>query len=468
MNLVVKAEQRQEWMREVTAFGDAFLAGLKDGPAFNASGPEPGSLEIDGQQHDLTSLLKRFKDQVVNRGLNPASGGHLGYIPGGGLYASAMADYLAAITNEYAGVRFGSPGAVQIEHEVLRWIAGQFDFPETGVVGNLTSGGSIASLIAITAARDRHEVLKHGSSRHTVYVSEQAHHCILKAFRITGLGDTLFRMVPLDERHRMRPEAMREQIEMDLAEGLQPFMVIASAGTTDTGAVDPLDALADLAEEYAMWFHVDAAYGGFFIMVDALKPLFRGIERAQSLVVDPHKGLFLPYGVGAVLVRDPEAVLKSHHYTPNYLQDALDVSFPDSPSDLSPELTKHFRGLRVWLPLQIHGDAPFADALARTVELTHYFRDQVELRGFKLGPPPDLSVSYFWFPAQANKLGSDDDFNARLMALMHQDGDVFHSSTTVGGRFVIRVAILCFRTTRSTIDRSLAMIDRCMLQASGK
>jgi aromatic-L-amino-acid decarboxylase len=462
LDLVVGPDQRAAWMEETRQFAETFLQGMDDGKAFIAEQPTPGSLAIDGTPHDLAPLLKIFEKEVVARGLNAASGGHLGYIPGGGLYASALADFLAAVTNEYAGVKFGSPGAVQVEHEVLRWISRQFGFPEAGAAGNLTSGGSIANLIAITAARDRHQVLKKGSHRHVVYISEQAHHCILKAFRIVGLGDIIFRQVALDKGHRMRPNAMREAIASDLEAGLVPFMVIATAGTTDTGAVDPLDAMADIAEQYNMWYHIDAAYGGFFIMVDALKPLFKGIERAQSLVVDPHKGLFLPYGVGAVLIQDQEAVRMSHHYTPNYLQDMFDHAVPDSPTDLSPELTKHFRGLRVWLPLQLHGDQPFIDALAEKIELTNYFRAEIAKRGFNLGPIPDLSVSYFWYPAADLGLGEDDVFNAELMKAMHADGEVFHSSTTVKGKFVIRVATLSFRTTRETMDRSLAMIDRCL------
>ena len=463
-NLLVGPEQRAAWTEEARLFAEGFLGGLEEGKTYSNDGPTPNSLAIDGTPHDLTPLLEVFDKEVVARGLNAASGGHLGYIPGGGLYASALADYLAAVTNEYAGVKFGSPGAVQIEHEVLGWIARQFGFPDSGVAGNLTSGGSIANLIAVTAARDRHEVLKNGSHRHVVYVSEQAHHCILKAFRIVGLGDIIFREVALDDGHRMRPDAMDAAIAADLSNGLIPFMIIATAGTTDTGAVDPLDALADRADEHGMWFHVDAAYGGFFIMVDALKPLFKGIERAKSLVVDPHKGLFLPYGVGAVLIQDHEAMRHSHHYTPNYLQDTLDDDALDNPSDLSPELTKHFRGLRVWLPLQLHGDQPFVEALKEKVELTHYFRARISERGFKLGPEPDLSVSYFWYPAADQGLGADDVFNGLLMKAMHADGEVFHSSTTVKGRFVIRVATLSFRTTQKTMDRSLAMIDRCLAE----
>lgn len=445
---------RREWMEELMSHTDRFIASLPDEIAFSLNKTMKNDLSIQGGQRSLPELLAMYHTDVESNGVWPASGGHLGYIPGGGIFTSAMADYLAAVSNEYAGLFFGSPGAVTIENEVISWLKKVFGFPESAV-GNLPSGGSIANLIALTAARDKHGIKGAKVEKAVIYLSRQVHHCIYKALRIIGLEDVQMRFVELDERHRMDPLDLKEKLDADRKAGLEPFLLIASAGTTDTGAVDPLDTLADIAAENGLWFHVDGAYGGFFILVDRLKPLFKGIERADSLVIDPHKGLFMPYGVGAVLVKDREAVLKSHHYFANYMQDAMRPDLPTSPADVSPELTKHFRGLRVWMPLQIHGIEPFTACLEEKILLTEYFRNGLRDMGFELGPEPDLSVSYFWYPSG----GDENAFNRELMDRIHRDGRVFLSSTTINGRFVIRMAILAFRTKKSTIDRALVMIS---------
>ena len=177
------------------------------------------------------------------------------------------------------------------------------------------------------------------------------------------------------------------------------------------------------------------------------------------MVVDPHKGLFLPYGLGAVLVKDRQAVYRSHQYHANYMQDAISDDSPLNPADVSPELTKHFRSLRMWLPLQLHGIKPFIACLEEKLLLTQYFRERLLEIGFKVGPIPDLSVSYFWFPTED---GKDNEFNEKLMQEIHNDGDIYLSSTTIDGKFVIRMAILSFRTKIDTIERAMTMIQKAI------
>ena len=190
-------------------------------------------------------------------------------------------------------------------------------------------------------------------------------------------------------------------------------------------------------------------------MCETKKELFKGIERADSLVIDPHKSLFLPYGLGAVLVKNKEAVYYSHVYRANYMQDAVKQDIVISPADVSPELTKHFRGLRLWIPLQLHGVTPFAACLEEKLLLTTYFRERLQAIGFKVGPEPDLSVSYFWYPAN-----NEDAYNKALLEEIHNDGEIFLSSTIINGRFVIRMAILSFRTKIHTIDKTIKMLER--------
>lgn len=435
-----------------------FLQSIYTMPGYGQAKPE-ATFRISGEAEPFEEVLSTYMTQIIPSGIQPASAAHLGYIPGGGIFASALADYLACITNEYAGVYYASPGAVTIEEEVLHWMKKLFGFPGDSV-GNLTSGGSIANLIALTAARDQQQIKGAAINTSVIYMSTHTHHCMHKALRIIGLEDVVIRELKLDTRHRVDIKELSAQIETDLSQGLKPTVLIGAAGTTDTGAIDPLSEMADLCERHKMWFHVDGAYGGFFMLLDEVKPKLKGIERADSLVIDPHKGLFLPYGVGTVLVKSKEAVLHSHHYTANYMQDTLNPDVPMSPAELSPELTKHFRGLRVWLPLRVHGIEPFKACLEEKLLLTQYFREQLAERGFELGPEPELSVSYFWYPKETPE--TTDKFNRKLMQQIHADGDVFLSSTLIDDQFVIRMAILAFRTKKHTIDRALSMIDRCM------
>lgn len=445
---------RNEYQQQVQQFSNDFINTIHDRNSFQQGSPTPQSLKIDTNGQKLEGLIALYKKEVTTYGINPASGGHIGYIPGGGIFASALADFIADISNEYAGMYYASPGAVTIENEVLNWLKQVFGFPENAV-GNLTSGGSIANLIALTAARDKHQIKGNKINSSVIYLSAQVHHCIHKAIRIIGLEDVVIREVALDKNYRIDSEKLEQKIVEDKKLGLNPFCVIASAGTTDTGAVDPLTSIGNIAKKHSLWYHIDAAYGGFFILTESKKHLFKGIEMADSLVIDPHKGLFLPYGTGAVLIKDKESVFHSHHYTAHYMQDAVDENLPVNPADVSPELTKHFRGLRMWLPLQLHGIKPFVACLEEKLLLTQYFRKKLSDLGFQLGPEPDLSVSYFWHPSTSV---DENIFNKQLMERIHQDGRVFLSSTNIEGKFVIRMAILSFRTKIKTIDSAIEMI----------
>lgn len=459
--LEIDTQNRTELLQQVSDFANAYIDSLPTGKSFNSKKVQLDRLKIKNETKSLPDILSIFKEEVTEPGLRAASGGHVGYIPGGGIYASALGDFLAAISNEYAGVSYASPGAVAIENEVIDWLKKIFSFPETAI-GNLASGGSISNLIALTAARDAYEVKNDAIPKSVIYLSEQAHHCITKSLRIIGLEDVIIRQIKLNDAFKMCPDNLEKQIQNDKDRGLQPFLVIATAGTTDTGIIDPLDEIAEISRQNNLWFHVDAAYGGFFILTSR-KGLFKGIEKADSLVVDPHKGLFLPYGLGAVLLKHPKAVLHSNQYHANYMQDALTEDLVIDPANVSPELTKHFRGMRLWLPMQLHGIEPFRACLEEKLLLTEYFRNRLANIGFELGPEPDLSVSYFWYPSGAD----ENEFNRKLMQAIHDDGSVFLSSTTLNGKFVIRMAILSFRTKIETIDKAIDMIERCLVKVIG-
>lgn len=452
--LEINLANREQLLHKIGKYTNDFIEKLPTAVSFIEQKNISNALKIENHTKSIDEILTLFDSEVVETGIKAASGGHVGYIPGGGIYAAALGDFLAAVSNEYAGVFYASPGAVTIENEVIDWLKKQFDFPNSAV-GNLASGGSISNLIALTAARDKYGVKNEKITKSVIYLSEQAHHCIKKSLRIIGLEDVIIRHLPLDDNYKIIPQQLEKLIQADKQAGLHPYLVIASAGTTDVGAIDPLDEIADISHKHNLWFHVDGAYGGFFYL-SSKKHLFKGIEKADSLVIDPHKGLFLPYGLGAVLIKDANAVLKSNLYTANYMQDALTDDLSINPANVSPELTKHFRGLRLWLPLQLHGIKPFVACLEEKLLLTTYFREELLKLGFMVGPEPDLSVSYFWYPKAEN----ESEFNQRLMDFIHQDGSVFLSSTTLKGKFVIRMAILSFRTKIDTIDRAIDMIKR--------
>jgi len=456
-NLEPSESERNVYLEKVHAYANQFINSIDNVDAFSSERETANAFAVTNQRKTIDDILKLYADEVATKGINAASGGHLGYIPGGGIYTSALADYLVDITNEYTGMYFSCPGGVAIEQELLNWMKSIFKFPKSAI-GNLTSGGSIATLIALTAARDKHGIKNAKIEKSVIYVSPQVHHCINKALRIIGLEDVIIRHVELDAYSRIVTSDLQTKISDDKTHGLNPFLVIASAGTTDTGAVDPLQTIGEIAEEHDLWYHIDAAYGGFFILTEEKKDKFKGIALADSLVIDPHKGLFLPYGLGAVLVKDKEAVYHSNHYRASYMQDAtVDDNIPINPADVSPELTKPFRSLRLWLPIQLHGIAPFIACLEEKILLTAYFRSELEKIGFKLGPEPDLSVSYFWYPSEKE---DENEFNDKLMQEIHNDGEIFLSSTTIKGKFVIRMAILSFRTKLETIDRAIAMIQK--------
>ncbi len=451
--------QRAELLNKLEQYADNFIGQLDDSLSFRGNETKDSSrLAIDGTTASIEEIISIFEEEVDTPGLNPASGGHLGYIPGGGIFATAMGDFIAAISNRYAGLYFGSPGAVRLENRLIDWMKMVFNYPDSAL-GNLTSGGSIANLIAITAARDHFGIEGEKVQKAVVYLSEQTHHCVHKALRIAGLNSVVIRNIPLDEAFNIRVDALEKMIISDKKAGLYPFLIVASAGTTNIGNIDPIEKIADIKDKYNLWLHIDAAYGGFFILVDELKSKFKGIERSDSLVIDPHKGLFLAYGLGAVLVKNQKAILKSHHYRASYLIDATKNDEEHSPADLSPELTKHFRGLRLWIPLKLYGVEIFANALKEKRGLCIYFLEGVKKLGFKVGPEPDLSVGIFQYIHESI---DSNTFNKTLMDEIHEDGRVFLSSTLINGAIWIRVAVLSFRTHVSTVDRCLEMIKDCL------
>jgi aromatic-L-amino-acid decarboxylase len=452
--------ERQSLRDKVVAYADGYMEGLDRRPVYDVSDGECGALydsPISEEPMDPDAILELLDRGVNNGGVSIGSAGHMAYIPGSNLHSSALADYLGAVFNKYSGLSFASPGMVRMERMLLRWMADLVGYPATAA-GDLTSGGSIASLVGIVTARQASGLKAKDFDKAVVYLSEQTHHAVDKALRIAGLEESVKRFVPLDDRHRMRPGALEEAIEADTKMGLYPWMIAASAGTTDTGAVDPLTDMADIARRHDLWLHVDGAYGAAFVLTEYGRRILRGIERSDSMVVDPHKGLFLPFGSGIALVRDGRHLLHAHHYNASYLQDQDTLASGDevSPADLSPELTRPNRALRLWLPLKLAGVAPFRAALEEKLLLARYFHEQMmQEDGFEVGPPPDLSIVTFRYLP-----GNEDPnaFNRRLIDAVQRDGRIFVSSTMIDGRFTLRLAVLSLRTHLQTVNLAIDIL----------
>ena len=449
--------KRKSVRGKVISYSEKFLNKIEKIKTYNVTsdkGIDLLSSPISEKPIDISKAIKLLEKNVDFPGLNPASGGHLAYIPGGGIYYSALGDYLADIFNRYAGVFYAGPGAVRMENMLIRWMAEVVGYSKN-CGGNLTSGGSLANLMGIVTARDAKNISSKNISQSVIYLTKQVHHSVAKAIRIVGLNECIVRFIPMDERYKMNAAELEKQIILDQQNKLNPFLVIASAGTTDTGAIDPLEEIGNIAKKNNLWYHIDAAYGGFFVLTGEGKKKLKGIQLSDSLVIDPHKGLFLPYGLGVILVKDVKHLQQSHYYQAQYLQDALAIADELSPADLSPELTKHFRGLRLWLPLKLLGVKPFHACLEEKLLLAKYFHSEVKKLGFEVGPEPELSVcTYRWIP----KKGDANQFNKKLLEAVVEDGRVFISSTMLDGEFTLRLACLAFRTHLKQIDTLLQVL----------
>jgi aromatic-L-amino-acid decarboxylase len=452
-------DYRAELTEQAVDYAEAFLGNLPDMKTFEPDMGRSAALEqpFSETAERLPDLLKRLDSAVIFEGINAASGGHMGYIPGGGVFPAALGDFLADVTNRYSGVSFASPGSAKMEQQLVRWMTELVGYPDNSG-GDLTSGGSIANLTAIVAARETMGIRARDVENSCIYLTSDAHHCVDKSLRAAGLVECRKRRVPMDGFFRMDVAALKLMIKDDLAAGLRPWLIIASAGTTDTGAVDPLPGIAELAEQHDIWLHVDAAYGGFFLLCEEGKQVLKGLDRAHSIVLDPHKGMFLPYGSGAVLVRDIEWLARSQAYQADYMQDARADGAHYSPADLSLELSRPFRGMRFWLPLKLFGVKPFRAALSEKVWLARYFYEELSRSpGWELGPYPELSVVTFRFIPDR---GEADVFNKRLAEQIQTDGKVFISSTRIMGNFVLRLAVLHFRTHLSHVDYILGLLKQ--------
>lgn len=467
-SLELSGEQLQQLVELAMPHLREFLESLPDQPAWEFDGAEVVARSVMESMPtagtDASLVLRRLFQEILPLGVNSAGPGYLAYVPGGGVPHAAVADLISGTVNRFVGLWNGAPGLAQMEVAVLRWFSDIVGYPSSAG-GFFTSGGSLSIWSAIVSARRRK--LQGELSRGTIYTSNQSHHSVTKAAMFAGLPPENVRSVPVDSTFRVCINSMHEQIRQDHRDGFVPFAIVGHAGTTNTGAVDDLTGLADLAAEEQLWLHVDAAYGGFFMLTERGRGLMHGIDRADSITLDPHKSLFMPYGTGCLLARDQSHLRQAHQLRGEYLMPGPEEEFFDL-SDISPELTRSARALRVWLPLMLHGIEPFRSNLDEKLDLTVLAAERLrqldeELEDtLEVVTDPQLTVVAFRLVREGLTHEQNDDLNIRFRDAINASRKVLLTPTRLHGRYVIRICILSFRTHLDRIETCLNEICRAV------
>ena len=434
-------------------------------PPLRRATPEAMAARLSGpppeQPEGFEQILRSLREDVLpfmSRGDHP---GFFAFLPFAGTWPGALGDFIASACNVYAGSWMESAGPSQVELEVLGWFKQWVGYPEEAV-GLLLSGGSAANLTALACAREA----KAGGMADDlmVYVADQAHSSLARAARHLGFRPTQVRVLPSDKHFRLRIDYLREALAADTSAGRRPLLVSASAGATNTGAVDPLEEIAAVCAEHDVWFHVDAAYGGFAVLSERGRDALAGIARADSIALDPHKWLYQPFECGCVLVRDGSRLEEAFTITPDYLRDAATREGEVNFSDLGMQLTRSARALKVWVSLRYFGVGAFRAAIERSLELADRARERVEQsEELELVAPPSLGVVCF----RRRFAGPDEDeLNARLVSALEESGIGLVSSTRLNGRYAIRLCVMNHTTGRDDVERVIDFLEQADVRDS--
>ncbi|MGB7282726.1 MAG: pyridoxal-dependent decarboxylase [Candidatus Acidiferrum sp.] len=409
----------------------------------------------------LADTHEEFMNYVLPFSVGNAHPRFMGWVHGGGTPVGMLAEMLAAGLNANLGGRDQVP--IEVERQVARWMRGVFGFPESAA-GLFVTGTSMANFIAVVIARDKElgcRVRSQGvlakSKRLTAYGSAAIHGCIAKAMDFCGLGSEALRLVSTDSRGRMEPAALRQAIQKDREDGCHPFLVVGTAGTVDTGAIDDLAALAALAQREKLWFHVDGAYGALAMFAPELAPRLAGIERADSLAFDFHKWGQVPYDAGFILVRDGALQRNAFAASSAYLRRETRGLAAGTfwPCDYGTDLSRGFRALKTWFTLKVHGTRALGDAISRTCALARHLEQRIASSPeLELLAPVELSIVCFRYRADES-----DRVNARIVFELQESGIAAPSTTTIDGHLAIRVAIINHRTCPADLD---SMLDKVL------
>jgi glutamate/tyrosine decarboxylase-like PLP-dependent enzyme len=418
-----------------------------DEMAARLGGPAPD------EPQDWDEILRRLDEDVLpfmSRGDHP---GFFAYVPFSGTWPGALGDLIASATNVYAGSWMEAAGPSQLELEVLDWFKDWIGYPSEAA-GILLSGGSAANLTALACARET--LVGSMSDDLVVYVSDQAHSSVARAARSLGFRQNQVRVIPSDDELKMRVDLLESAMDADLRRGSRPLFVTGSGGATNSGAVDPLPELAELCAERKVWFHVDAAYGGFAVLDERGRKQLAGMERADSITLDPHKWLYQPYECGCLLVREGSQLRSAFLITPDYLREASALDREVNFSDLGLQLSRMARAFKVWASVQYFGLAAFRRAIGRAFDLAERAEQRVEQsERLELASRPSLGIIGF-----RRLFDQDEDLlNARLVAALEESGLGLVSSTRLKGRYTIRMCVMSHTSGEEDVDRVLDFLE---------
>jgi glutamate/tyrosine decarboxylase-like PLP-dependent enzyme len=390
--------------------------------------------------------------------------GFFAFIPGEPTWPGALADLYGSALNLHATDWMESPGPTQVELTTIDWLRDWVGYPP-GAGGVFGSGGSAANMTALACARE----VQVGAMRDDVvaYVSDQAHSSLARAARILGFRPEQVRVLPVDDRFRMRPEGLAQAMDADLRAGRRPLFAAAAAGSTNTGAIDPLPELAEVCRARGAWFHVDAAYGGGALLTERGRGWLRGIELADSVTLDAHKWLYQPFECGVLLVRELEHLHRAFEISPDYLKDIETALREPNFADLGMQLTRSTRALKLWVSLQYFGVGAFRRAVERSLDIAAYARTRIEASEvLELVAPPSLGVLCFRRVIPGATEEQIEAANAKIVPAIAAAGDSFISSTRLRGRYALRMVVLNHSTERTHVDRLLDAIERMPVDVS--
>lgn len=424
------------------------------------------------QGMELDDLFAEVREKVMT----PATGNmgpHMyAYVMAGGNQVSIVAEQLATTVNQNVGKWHLAPSMDEIEKRVVQWAAEMIGYGEK-VGGVMVSGGSAANLAGLTVARniffEKLEVRKKGLfgfKPFTVYTSKEVHGCVDKSLEVLGIGTNHLRKIATLKDFTIDLAALEIQIQEDIANGFQPFCVIGTAGTVNTGAIDDLDALADIAQKYEMWYHIDGAYGGLVASIPNLKVHYKGLERADSVAIDFHKWLYQPFEAGCLLVRDFDTLRSAYFKKADY----LDTEFEGDKGRLDFnehyfQLSRNAKAFKTWMSLKAYGFPAFRDMIQQDIDLTHYLADQIEQSNdFELKSRSELAVACFRYTGNLTQPEEITSLNQQLIPALEKDGRVFITGTKLNGEFVIRACLINHRKTKKTTDHLLTVIQEVAQQ----
>lgn len=458
-----KDEMKAYGYEVVDAIIDHFDTQKEKKPVALASREEMDTMFLEKapeNPEDAHKVLNFVLENVMTKSNIVSHPKSFSFVPGPSNYISAMADTLATGFNIFSGGWAASPAAAELEIVTLNWLLKIFGFPEKKGGGIFTSGGSMANLTAIVTARR----IKCGDdfSKAVIYLSDQAHSSNIKAIRILGFKKEQIRIIPTDIEFKLSMNKLRNAIAKDRLEGLQPFCMVATAGTTNTGTVDPLSELSKICKKEKIWFHIDGAYGGAAILSKDGKKLLKGIEKADSLTVDPHKWFFQPYEMGCLLVRNSKWLKNTFTETPEYLRDVEGNESEINFYDHGVQLTRRFRALKFYMSIKTFGLKAFRDAITYNIKLAENVEDLLrKSSNWEIISPATLAVINFRYNPIGNKLSEKelDELNQYISEKVVGSREALLVTTVLNGQTVLRMCLINPRTTIDDVKETILLCN---------